>query len=503
MIITSLRILGIRCFDDTGDIAFARGINVVVGVNNAGKSTLLKGILDFQNIPFLQADYRPKASMSAVTIAVDEVKLDDYLNAKPAQSGHMRFVHLFTGGPEYFDFPTANVTTGTFVFHPARPLNAIVPFMAKRKAPTFSHEVTSHRQADVDGTFSYLYSRIDQLATYGHPDHDAFKQAIQEIVGLPITMRASPGGKEAGFYFDRDNFVTLDRMGDGVTEMVGLITELCLARDKIFLLEEPETNLHPRGLKALLALVRKTAEANQFFIATHSNVVVRELAGEEESKVFRVYRDGDTYTSPSKVEEVERTPEAHTQLLRELGYEFTDFNLHDGWLFLEESSAERIIRDILIPHFAPALRGRLRTYSADGAGNLAPSVFEFQRLIVFVHLQPVYQNRIWIRADGDKAGIDAVDKIREKFPALDADALAAFRKPQFEEYYPECFQEEVCEVLAIADQQVKRKRKTKLLHEVLEWTEANGAEAKAAWALSADEPIKFLLTIVGKLDSLS
>jgi len=346
---------------------------------------------------------------------------------------------------------------------------------------------------------SALYSRIDLLATYGHPDHDLFREAITQIVGLKITMKASEGGKQAGFYFDRDRFVTLDRMGDGVSEMVAMIVELCTERNKIFVLEEPETNLHPSGLKALLAMIRTASEHNQFFIATHSNVVVRELGGMEGGKVFRVFRDGESYTSPSKVEEVERTPVAHMELLRELGYEFADFDLYEAWLFLEESSAERVIRDILIPSFVPELRGRLRTYAAGGATDLEPSVSEFQRLVVFVHLQPVYENRIWIRADGDSAGKEAVVKISAVFPNLSVNSLSTFTEEQFEFYYPHLFQGRVKEVLAISDKRIRRKRKAELLQEVLDWTEANKDEARAAWEFSADEPIRLLQAIRTKL----
>jgi hypothetical protein len=323
-------------------------------------------------------------------------------------------------------------------------------------------------------------------------------EAVKDIIGLPITTKASGSGKEAGFYFDENTFVTLERMGDGVSEMVALIVELCLEKNKVFVLEEPETNLHPRGLKSLLKMIRESSENNQFFISTHSNVVVREL-GSEAGKVFRVFCDSDGHTGPHRVEEVERTSAAHMELLRELGYDFTDFELHSGWLFLEESSAETIIQEILVPVFASRLRGRLRTYSAGGATNLEPSVYEFQRLVVLIHLQPVYKDRLWIRADGDEAGAKAVEKIRNAFPHLSEESLSTFSEAQFEFYYPPIFQEEVKEVLAITDNQSKRKRKSALLQKVLDWTKANGDAAHAAWEVSAKELIELLQSIETRL----
>lgn len=339
------------------------------------------------------------------------------------------------------------------------------------------------------------------LATKGHPDHDRFNQAVLEIIGIPITTKASNSGKEAGYYFDRKNFVTLENMGDGVTEMVALIVELCTEENKIFVLEEPETNLHPKGLKALLGMVRAASETNQFFIATHSNAVVRELSDAKNGKVFRVYRNGEHHTSPSKVEEVEKSPQAHLELLRELGYEFADFDLHDGWLFLEESSAERVIRDILIPLFVPQLLGRLRTFSSGGVDALEPSVADFQRLMVFIHLQPVYKDRLWVGADNDASGIDTINRMRSSFPQLNEEALTNFGQEQFEYFYPIQFQEKAKTILEIDDKRIKRLQKLELLIEVLEWTKTNPVEAKKAWAISADEPIKLLQTIESKLST--
>jgi predicted ATPase len=503
MKIGNLRLVGIRCFEDTGDINFDRRCNIIVGRNNAGKSTVLKALLGLQGFPFDGHDLRP----GEIAAAYITVQIDDIIPTSPigninrnVSDKSIRVISQFKGvSPEYQGSTSAQLNPGHPLFTSTRPSHTIVPFLAKRKALSFDHNISLSPQSQLNGTLQSLYSRIDLLATYGHPDHGRFCDAVLKIVGLPITMRASPNGKEAGFYFDSDNFVTLERMGDGVSEMVALIVELCVERNKIFILEEPETNLHPKGLKALLEMIRIASQQNQFFVATHSNVVVRELGSMKDGKVFRVYRDGDSYTSPSKVEEVERTPHAHMELLRDLGYEFMDFNLHEAWLFLEESSAESVFRDVLIPFFAPDLRGRLRTYSAGGATNLEPSVSEFQRLVVFVHLQPAYQNRIWIRADGDEKGVEVVNKLKSTFPRLNQEALRTFEKAQFEYYYPQCFHKAVASVLAIKDKNVRRKKKAELLQGVLDWTESNKDEARAAWSVSANEQIELIQTIRAKI----
>jgi hypothetical protein len=169
--------------------------------------------------------------------------------------------------------------------------------------------------------------------------------------------------------------------------------------------------------------------------------------------------------------------------------------LHEAWLFLEEASAERIIEDVLIPHFAPSLKGKLRTFSAGGAGNVAPSVAEFQRLIVFVHLQQVYRKRIWVRADGDQAGTDAIKKLRAKFDYFTDDTCASFTASDFEIYYPSAFDERVKSILEIAGRDEKKKAKLALLHDVLTWSASGESEKVEAWGNSAAEIIDFLQSI--------
>ena len=67
-------------------------------------------------------------------------------------------------------------------------------------------------------------------------------------------------------------------------------------------------------------------------------------------------------------------------ILTKMGYELIDFLTWNAWLILEESSAERIIREYFIKWFTPKLVGKLRTISANGRDNVKPRLFDFLRL---------------------------------------------------------------------------------------------------------------------------
>lgn len=503
MKVVSLRLAGIRCFEDTGDVRLSPTCTVFVGQNNAGKSTLLKGLLTFQGFPFDMDDVRPEAQNSFYEIVATDVMDRSRLRMRPGGEWVSFQGFRILAGPGPVPHPgimPIQIGDENGLFIATRPSHYIVPFVAKRKAPAFEQGVQIGAQNIINGTYSNLYSRIDLLATAGHPRHQAFQTAVNAIVGVPITTKASVNGKQAGFYLDEDNFIPLDRMGDGVSEMVALIVELCLEKNKLFVLEEPETNLHPKGLKALLAMIRDSWDSNQFVVATHSNIVVRELGFDDRTKVYRVHRHADDHLTPSVVDEVPREPAAHAALLRDLGYEFGDLGLHEAWLFLEESSAEEVIREILLPSFAPELKGRLRTFSASGASKLEPSVSEFKRLVTFVHLQPVYQGKTWVRADGDEPGIDVVTKLKATFPTFTDETCACFTAAAFETYYPAQFQGQAEAALQVSDKQLRRKAKAELLKDVIAWSKQNPEEALLAWEVSAAEPIALLRTISARID---
>jgi predicted ATPase len=503
MKVDDLRLVGIRCFEDTGWISLSGKTNIFVGQNNAGKSTLLRGILAWQGFPFNEddrtGDLRAGAPNVYFEMAVSEVPADlNKRHGSPNQSSYALF-RILRGSrdarPDLLEF-NVHDTHGHFLN--VRPDHQIVPFVARRKAAQFAEGITLSASNQISGTFANLYARIDLVAASGHPSNAEFQRAVKDIVGLDITTRPSTNGKEAGFYFDNDRFVTLQSMGDGVSEMVALIVEMCLEEGKVFIIEEPETNLHPKGLKALLSMVRQSSEHNQFIIATHSNVVVRELATDDSTKVFQVSKTAEERNAPSTVREVPRTPVAHMDLLRELGYEFADFDLHDGWLFLEESSAESVIRSILIPLFVPEVRGRLRTFSAGGVTNVEPSVAEFMRLITFVHLQPVYRGRLWVRVDGDEKGEEAIARLLQTFDHLDSQTAAAFKERDFERCYPARFAERAEAALALSGK-AKRDAKASLLNDVLNWSNDNEADARDEWAQSASEQVELLKQIGQKL----
>ena len=256
-------------------------------------------------------------------------------------------------------------------------------------------------------------------------------------------------GKLAGSYVSSTESILLDRMGAGVANAVTLLASLIDSKGKTFLIEEPENDLHPAALRKLLEVIEGES-TNQFSISTHSQVVLRHLGSTPHSRIFSVTSEPDATTPTSRAEAIDDTPPMRRQVLDDLGYELYDYDLYDGWLILEEASAERIIRDYLVKWFAPRLVGRLRTVSAQG--------------------------------------VEVVKKLRDRFSTWPAHHFVALKEHDFEHYCPAEFEQKATAALA-QDGKAKRDAKRELLEEVRLWADEDDGRAKAAFEASASEVI--------------
>jgi len=68
--------------------------------------------------------------------------------------------------------------------------------------------------------------------------------------------------------------IDLDRSGAGIGQVVTLLAHMVNTHGMVFAVDTPESNLHPHGLRTLLAFFDQIASTNQIILATHSPLVV-------------------------------------------------------------------------------------------------------------------------------------------------------------------------------------------------------------------------------------
>ncbi|MDH5380019.1 MAG: AAA family ATPase [Cyclobacteriaceae bacterium] len=498
MKITGIELNNVRGFDRVDKIDFSTKINVLVGANNAGKSTILKSIYLLQN--------SQEINRNDIQIGADNGTIGLYFTGghPPNIISDHQFQKLQMSLKDNTKILISKVgSNGHFSsigIH--EPNNLIYPYWSKRKAVHFVDKINETNTNSVLGNFTNLYSKIDRLVTpQFQPGNKQYVKACNDILGFEVSTLAKGDGKQAVLFIHNQEHIPLTAMGEGVTNILGLITDLCVAEERIFLIEEPENDVHPKALKALLELIGEKSESNQFFISTHSNIVMKHLGAVEGSKIFSITNNRKDIVRPnlrlSSIEEVPDTPRDRQNVLEEMGYDFFDLDLWKAWLFLEESSAEVIIRDYLIRWFVPKLKYELRTFSAGSTSRVKPKFDDFNKLFVFLHLEPTYKNKVWVYIDAGEQEKSIISDMRSTYSTSgwNVNNFDQFSEHDFEKYYPQRFQKKVTKILAIQDKQEKRAEKKELLINLKKWISENDKGAKEEFKVSAAEIITVLKTI--------
>jgi len=486
MKILTLDIENIRCFEKVS-IQLSETINVLIGANNSGKSTIMNCISCIQDPNSLIGSLRIKSADGLVRITfsgdsspyigstVDEIII-------PALDGNLR------------GFYNGNNVSNAFKFRNNEPINYIVPYLSRRKVGEYSHQITAPHTNQVSGTLSNLFAKIDKVSNPEFlPAYNDYIKACDEIIGFRISTSSSGQGKQGVYIIRNDEQIAIESMGEGIPNILGLIVDLCRAENKLFIIEEIENDIHPKALKKLLELIIAKSTQNQFIISTHSNIVVKYLGAECDTAIFHTEMAFFEKIPLSSITHI-KTEESRRIALEDLGYDLFDYGLWNYWLFLEESSAERIIRDYLIPWFLPHIDKKVRTFATNGIDSTEIKFDEFNRLFVYLHLEATYKNKAWVLVDYGDHETKILNQIIEKWSknGWDSNHFKQLANHDFETYYPIEFNERVSNALAITDKRKKKSAKEALLIDVLNWIKKDETNAKIQFETSAKDVIDIL-----------
>ncbi len=145
-----------------------------------------------------------------------------------------------------------------------------------------------------------------------------------------------------------DLAVSISQVGTGVFNAIAMLYVVLTAHTQQFLLlEEPNSFLHPRALRELLAILSEIGQKHQFFITTHSSDVLRTVKA---STVTLLKYDG-------KQTSIEQTSGEKLDTLRaglvDLGVRLTDLHGCDRVLWVEGETEESVF-PLILRHFFPS-----------------------------------------------------------------------------------------------------------------------------------------------------
>ncbi|MFI5906222.1 ATP-dependent nuclease [Dactylosporangium sp. NPDC051541] len=415
-----VRVRNYRSIRDSGQLDLGP-ITLLVGRNNSGKSALLRAIYLIQMGSRLSNDdFRIGADdldvqlglrdVSHLRLATGETLTDGFIG------GHLSYTakRMLPDGFS-MQIKAVNVDGGEAEFNAIpqqEPQSLIFPVLTGRRPGSYQSQVREDSSRTVLPTDDNLVGRVMELASDNVPEAAKFRDLSRRVLGVNFDVINGANGQLIGVKIDRYQRILLESMGSGLSGTLSLLVNLSVADGNVVLVEEPENDLHPAALKVLLSAIRESSDRNQFVISTHSSVVLTMLGSLPNTRVLHTVSDR-ALPPTSEYRKVGGTEE-RMHILRDLGYELADLGLGDGWLIFEESSAERIVRDFLIPMFAPAL-ARLRTLAAMGISRVSPIMQDFREMLLFAHLDGPYRGRAWVLVDGDEVGRKTVEDLRRSF----------------------------------------------------------------------------------------
>ena len=164
--------------------------------------------------------------------------------------------------------------------------------------------------------------------------------------------------------------VPIDQVGTGVGNALAMLYVTLTAQTQRFiLLEEPNSFLHPRALRELLAILAEIGGKHQFFITTHSSDVLRTVKA---STVTLLEYDGQQTTV--KQATGDKLHELQAGLI-DLGISLTDLHGCDKVLWVEGETEEAIF-PLLLRHFFPEMAQGIAVLPLYATGDFESKKYE-------------------------------------------------------------------------------------------------------------------------------
>jgi len=179
--------------------------------------------------------------------------------------------------------------------------------------------------------------------------------------------------------------ISLSKMGSGIKTVLLVLLNL-IVRPRIenknpssyvFAFEELENNLHPSLQRRLYNYIKKYSKKHSayFFLTTHSNIVIDSFGTDSNSQLIHVSNDGDKSTSKTVL-----TYNGTKEILNDLGLKASDILQSNGIIWVEGPSDRNFINkwiEILSPDLKEGLHYTIMFYGGRLLSNLS---FDFEWL---------------------------------------------------------------------------------------------------------------------------
>jgi predicted ATP-dependent endonuclease of OLD family len=220
----------------------------------------------------------------------------------------------------------------------------------------------------------------------------------------------------------------INNVGQGMQTLVIMLSSILLLKPSIVLMDEPEVHMHPSLIKEFVGYIKKLSVDTQFIITTHSEVLIREVGLD---KVFYLRNDLEQKgIIASKVDDKNQLLEA----VNSLGYEVDSsvYTIKPSVFVFTEGPSDK---DYIFAFAKKAgLESALNSFTTafiemGGKGNR----YKFATLIEKLN-QDFIDSPVLMILDKDETSNTTIEEITEKFFSKNPNRLHYLSKRQIENY---------------------------------------------------------------------
>jgi ABC-type multidrug transport system ATPase subunit len=121
---------------------------------------------------------------------------------------------------------------------------------------------------------SELTSALDNLKNGSWNKQQKFKEierTFKELFEFDFSVSKEMGLKLSFINKDNNLEISSEGVGGGVIQMLNILTHVIGEKNKVFIIDEPELNLHPHKKRILLNVLKNASLENQVILTTHSS----------------------------------------------------------------------------------------------------------------------------------------------------------------------------------------------------------------------------------------
>ncbi|MFA7326777.1 MAG: AAA family ATPase [Candidatus Kapaibacterium sp.] len=374
---TKIKLINYKCFDDSGQ-GFEKimPINVIIGKNNSGKSSLIELVeyLSIEEKSFLSNSRENNNTCLEFEIELNENTIETFFNKN---SSNQKLGNLYEYGKQFinsritFQISEIGITLKSIDKDYDDSIKEIFAIIAKSLITPFNNKKlvqisaerdilpeNSRNEIEVSKNGDGLTFSLHKINLSSAYDSEIIEtnllNSLNKIIEPDIKfnkIRVQENDKkmlEIYLSDQRNNSIPLSKMGSGIKTV--LLVLYCLVvkpelenideSEYVFAFEELENNLHPSMLKRLLQFIIEYSKIHStyFFITSHSNIVIDVFGNNENSQIIHLINDGISSQAKTVLSSTDKK-----DILNDLGVKASDILQSNGIIWVEGPSDRNYI----------------------------------------------------------------------------------------------------------------------------------------------------------------